>query len=150
MMTGLNMVHVPYRGAAPAVSDLIAGQVQVMFDTMTASIEYIRAGRLRALAVASTSRVEALPDVPVMADYIPGFESSSWQGIVVPRATPADIVDKLNTEINAGLVDPVVKARLAEFGGVPLSLKPAGFGKLLADETEKWGKVVKFAGFKPE
>jgi len=150
MMTGVNMVHVPYRGAAPAVTDLIAGQVQVMFDTMSASIEYIRSGKLRALAVASSSRIEALPDVPPMADYVPGFESSSWQGIGVPRATPPEIIEKLNNEVNLGLVDSTVKARLAEFGGVPLPLKPVDFGKLIADETEKWAKVIKFSGAKPD
>jgi tripartite-type tricarboxylate transporter receptor subunit TctC len=150
MMTGVSMVHVPYRGAGPAVTDLIAGQVQVMFDTMSTSIEYIRAGQLRALAVTATSRAQALPDTPTMADYIPGFESSGWQGVGVPSATPAEIVEKLNREINAILAEATVKARLADFGGTPLPLKPADFGKLVAEETEKWAKVIKFAGIKPE
>jgi tripartite-type tricarboxylate transporter receptor subunit TctC len=117
---------------------------------MSTSIEYIRAGKLRALAVTSTARAQALPDIPVIADHLPGFESSSWQGVGVPRATSAEIVEKLNTEINAGFANPSVKARLAEFGGMPLAGSPADFGKLIAEDIEKWSKVVKFAGLKPD
>ena len=150
MMAGVDMVHVPYRGAAPAITDLLAGQVQVAFDTMTTSIEHIRAGKLRALAVTSSTRAEALPDLPTVADYIPSFESSSWQGVGAPANTPPEIVKKLNAEINAALADPAVKARFAALGGTPMPMTPAGFGKLISDETEKWGKVIKFAGIKPE
>jgi tripartite-type tricarboxylate transporter receptor subunit TctC len=144
------MVHVPYRGAAPAVMDLIAGQVQIVFDNLPGSIEHIRAGKLRALAVTTATRSEALPDVPVVADFVPGFEASAWFGLGVPRATPAEIVDKLNKEINAALADPKIKARLADMGGIPIAGTPADFGKLLAEETEKWGKVVKASGAKPD
>jgi tripartite-type tricarboxylate transporter receptor subunit TctC len=150
MITGVDMVHVPYRGAAPAITDLLAGQVQVAFDTMTTSIEHIRAGKLRALAVTSSTRAEALPDLPTVADYIPGFESSSWQGVGAPANTPPEIVKKLNAEINAALADPAVKARFAALGGTPMPMTPAGFGKLISDETEKWGKVVKFANMRAE
>jgi tripartite-type tricarboxylate transporter receptor subunit TctC len=150
MMTGVDMVHVPYRGAAPAITDLLAGQVQVAFDTMTTSIEHIRAGKLRALAVTSSTRAKALPDLPTVADYIPGFESSSWQGVGAPASTPPEIVKKLNAEINAALADPAVKARFAALGGTPMPMTPAGFGKLISDETEKWGKVVKFAHMRAE
>ena len=150
MMTGVNMVHVPYRGAAPALTDLLGGQVQVMFDTMPASIEYIRAGKLRALAVTTATRSEALPDIPTVGDFVPGYEASSWYGVGAPRNTPAEIVDKLNKEINAGLADPKIKARLADLGGTVFAGSPADFGKLIADETEKWAKVVKFAGIKPD
>jgi tripartite-type tricarboxylate transporter receptor subunit TctC len=143
-------VHVPYRGAAPAVTDLLAGQVQVMFDTMSTSIEYIRSGRLRALAVTTATRSEALPDIPTMADFVPAFESSSWQGVGAPRNTPDEIVLKLNKEVNTGLADSKVKARIADFGGTPLPLKPAEFSKLVAEETEKWAKVIKFAGAKAD
>ena len=150
MMTGVDMVHVPYRGAAPAITDLLAGQVQVAFDTMTTSIEHIRAGKLRALAVTSSTRAEALPDLPTVADYIPGFESSSWQGVGAPASTPPEIVKKLNAEINAALADPAVNSRFAALGGTPMPMTPAGFGKLISDETEKWGKVVKFANMRAE
>jgi tripartite-type tricarboxylate transporter receptor subunit TctC len=150
MMTGINMVHVPYRGAAPAVTDLLAGQVQVMFDTMSTSIEYIRAAKLRALAVTAATRTLALPDIPTMDDFVPGFESNSWQGVGMPKQTPAEVVEKLNNEINASLADLTVKARIADFGGVPTAMKPADFGKLMAEETEKWAKVVKFSGAKPD
>jgi tripartite-type tricarboxylate transporter receptor subunit TctC len=150
MMTGVTMLHVPYRGSAPALTDLIGGQVQVMIDTMPTSIEYIRAGRLRALAVTTTARSQVLPDIPIMADFVPGYEASSWYGIGVPKNTPVGIVDKLNKEINAALVDPNMKARLADLGTTVLALSPAGFGKLIADETEKWAKVVKFSGAKPD
>ena len=150
MMTGVNMVHVPYRGAAPALTDLLGGQVQVMFDTMPSSIEYIRAGKLRALAVTTATRSEALPDIPTVGDFVPGYEASAWYGIGAPKNTPAEIIDKLNKEINAALADPKMKARLADLGGTVLPGSPADFGKLIADETEKWAKVVKFAGIKPE
>ena len=145
MMTGVDMVHVPYRGAAPALTDLLGGQVQVMFDAMPSSIEYIRAGKLRALAVTTATRSEALPDIPTVGEFVPGYEASGWYGIGAPKNTPAEIVDKLNKEINAALADPKIKARLADLGGTVLAGSPADFGKLIADETEKWGKVVKFA-----
>ena len=150
MMTGINMLHVPYRGAAPALTDLIGGQVQVKFDVMASSIEHIRAGKLRALAVTTATRSEALPDVPNVGEFLPGFEASAWQGVGVPKNTPTEIVDKLNKEINAGLADPKIKARLADLGNIGLALSPADFGKLIADETEKWSKVVKFSGAKPD
>ena len=150
MMTGINMLHVPYRGAAPALTDLIGGQVQVMFDVMASSIEHIRAGKLRALAVTTATRSEALPDVPNVGEFLPGFEASAWQGVGVPKNTPTEIVDKLNKEINAALSDPKIKARLADLGGTVLSGSPADFGKLIADETEKWGKVIRAANIKPE
>jgi tripartite-type tricarboxylate transporter receptor subunit TctC len=137
MMTGVNMLHVPYRGGAPAVSDLIGGQVDVMFATISSSIGYIRAGNLRALAVTTAKRSPTLPDVPVVGDFLPGYEASAWYGIGLPRNTSAEIVDKLNKEINAGLADPRMKARLADFGGLPMPMTPAEFGKLIADETEK-------------
>jgi tripartite-type tricarboxylate transporter receptor subunit TctC len=150
MLTGVDMVHVPYRGAAPAVMDLIAGQVQVVFDNLPGSIEHIRAGSLRALAVTTAARSDALPDLPTVADVVPGFEASAWFGIGAPRNTPADIVALLNREINAGIADPKIKARLIDLGGMPIPGTPADFGKLLAVETEKWAKVVKFAGIKAE
>src|SRR5436190_2228260 len=150
MMTGVNMVHVPYRGAAPAVMDLIAGQVQIVFDNMPGSIEHIRAGKLRPLAVTTTQRSPVLPAVPVVADFVPGFEASAWFGMGVPKGTPAEIVDKLNSEVNAALADPKIKARLLDMGGMLIPGTPADFGKLLAEETEKWAKVVKFSGAKPE
>jgi tripartite-type tricarboxylate transporter receptor subunit TctC len=149
-MTGINLVHVPYRGAAPAVSDLLAGQVQVFFDPMPNPIEYIRAGKVRPLAITSATRSEALPDVPTISEFVPGYEANFWYGLGAPKNTPADIVDKLNKEINAALADPKIKARLADLGGTPLIGSPADFGKLIAEETEKWGKVVKFAGIKPQ
>ena len=150
MMTGINMLHVPYRGAAPALTDLIGGQVQVMFDVMASSIEHIRAGKLRALAVTTATRSEALPDVPNVGEFLPGFEASAWQGVGVPKNTPTEIVDKLNKEINAGLADPKLRARLADLGGTVIGGSPADFGKLIADETEKWGKVIRAANIKPE
>jgi tripartite-type tricarboxylate transporter receptor subunit TctC len=149
-MTGVNMVHVPYRGSGPAFTDLLGGQVQVYFPGTVSSIEYIRAGRLRALAVTTATRSDALPDVPTVGEFVPGYEASNWFGLGAPKATPVEIVDKLNKEINAGLADPKIKARLADLGGTPLVGAPADFGKLIADETEKWGKVVKFAGIKAE
>jgi tripartite-type tricarboxylate transporter receptor subunit TctC len=150
MMAGVNLVHVPYRGAGPALVDLLGGQVQVMFANMSSSIEYVRAGKLRALAVTTMTRSEALPDIPIMSDFVPGYEASLFLGVGVPKNTPAEIVDKLNKEVNAGLADPKMKARLADLGGTPLVGSPADFAKLIADETEKWGKVVKFVGIKAE
>jgi tripartite-type tricarboxylate transporter receptor subunit TctC len=150
MMTGLNMVVVPYRGAAPALTDLLAGQVQVMFDGVPSSIEHIRAGKLRAIAVTTATRSNALPDVPTLADFVPGYEASAWFGIGAPKSTPAEIVEKLNKEINAGLADPKMKARIADLGGTVLALSPTEFGKLIAEETEKWGKVVRAANIKLE
>src|SRR5262245_28087256 len=150
MMAGVDMVHVPYRGGGPAVTDLLGGQVQVMFATTVELIGYIRAGRLRALAVTSATRLEALPDVPTMAEFLPGYEATGWVGIGAPKNTPTEIVDKLNKEINAALADPKMKARLADLGGTPLLSSPADFGKLIAEETEKWGKVVKFSGAKAD
>jgi tripartite-type tricarboxylate transporter receptor subunit TctC len=149
LMTGVDLVHVPYRGGAPALSDLIAGQVQVMFSNLPAA-EYIRAGKLRALAVTTTARSDDLPDVPAVSEFVPGYEASAWYGLGAPRGTPADIIEKLNGETNAALADPRIKARLAEFGGTPLAGSPADFGTLIAAETEKWGKVVTFAGLKPD
>jgi tripartite-type tricarboxylate transporter receptor subunit TctC len=150
MMAGVDMVHVPYRGGGPAVTDLIAGQVQVMFPTTVASIEYIRAGRLRALAVTAATRSDALPDIPTVGEFVPGYEASTWYGVGAPKATPAEIVEKLNKEINAGLADSKIKARLADLGGDVLALSPADFGRLIADETEKWGKVILAVNIKPE
>jgi tripartite-type tricarboxylate transporter receptor subunit TctC len=150
MMAGVDMVHVPYRSAGLALTDLLAGQVQVGFPSMPSSIEYIRAGKLRALAVATAARSEALPDVPTVGEFVPGYEASGWFGVGAPRATPAEIVDKLNKEVNAALADPKMRARLADLGGTPLPGSPAQFGKLIVDETEKWGKVIKFAGIKPQ
>jgi tripartite-type tricarboxylate transporter receptor subunit TctC len=150
IMAGVDMVHVPYRGAGLALTDLLGGQVQVMFPSTVSSIGYIRAGRLRALAVTTATRSDALPDVPTVDEFVPGFEASAWFGVGAPKATPAEIVEKLNKEINAGLADPKMKARLVDVGGTPLSGSPADFGKLIADETEKWAKVIKSAGIKPE
>jgi len=150
MMAGVNVVHVPYRGAAPALADLLAGQVQVYFAPTAASIEYIRAGKLRALAVTTATRSEALPDLPTVGEFVPGYETSNWWGVGIPKNTPAEIVEKLNKEINASLADPSIKARLADLGGDVLTLSPADFGKLIADETEKWGKVIRAANMKAE
>jgi tripartite-type tricarboxylate transporter receptor subunit TctC len=150
MMSGVQMLHVPYRGQAPALIDLLAGQVQVMFDSMPASIEHVRAGRVRALAVGTATRSPALPDVPTVGDVVPGFEASAWYGVAAPRNTPAEIVEQLNKEINAAFADPRIKTRLTELGGMVLAGSPADFGKLIAEETEKWGKVVRFAGAKPD
>jgi tripartite-type tricarboxylate transporter receptor subunit TctC len=150
MMAGIDMVHVPYRGAAPALTDLLGGQVQVMFSSMPASIQYIRAGNLRVLAATTATRLEALPDIPTVAEFVPGYEASALFGVGGPKGTPVDIVEKLNKEINAGLADPRIKARLAELGLTVLVGSPADFGKLIADETEKWAKVVKFANIKPD
>jgi tripartite-type tricarboxylate transporter receptor subunit TctC len=150
MMAGIDMVHVPYRGAGPALTDLLAGQVQVYFPTTVASIGYIRAGRLRALAVTAATRSDALPDIPTVAESLPGYEASTFYGVGAPKVTPAEIVDKLNKEVNAALADPKMKARLADLGGVALPGSPAEFGKLIADETEKWAKVIKFAGIRAD
>jgi tripartite-type tricarboxylate transporter receptor subunit TctC len=145
-MTGVEMRHVPYRGSAPALIDLLSGQVQVMFDLMPASIGYIRAEKLRALAVTTATRSEALPDLPTIGQFVPGYEASTWNGVVAPKGTPAGAIDKLNSAINAGLADAAIKARLADLGATPLPMPPAEFGKLVLDETEKWAKVIKFAG----
>jgi tripartite-type tricarboxylate transporter receptor subunit TctC len=150
LMTDVEMVHVPYRGSAPALTDLMGGQVQVMFDNLISSLELIKAGKLRPLAVTTTARSEALPDIPTVGDFVPGFEASALFGLGAPRTTPAEVVGRLNIEINAGLADPRIKARLAELAGVVLTGSPADFGKLIADETEKWGKVVRFSGAKPD
>jgi tripartite-type tricarboxylate transporter receptor subunit TctC len=149
-MTGVEMRHVPYRGSAPALVDLLSGQVQVMFDLLPASIGYIRAGKLRALAVTTAQRADALGDLPTIGDFVPGYEASTWNGVVAPRNTPTEIVDFLNKQINAGLNDPTMKARLADLGATTLPGSPADLGKLLAAETEKWAKVIKFAGIKAE
>jgi tripartite-type tricarboxylate transporter receptor subunit TctC len=150
MMTGINMVHVPYRGGAPALTDLISGQVQVMFDNVPTSIEFIRAGKLRPLAVTTAARSHVLPDLPTVADFVPGYEASAWYGLGVPKGTPEAIIDRLNTEINAILADPKAKARFAELGASLIAGSPTEFRQLLADETEKWAKVVKFSGAKPD
>jgi tripartite-type tricarboxylate transporter receptor subunit TctC len=146
MLTGTDMVHVPYRGGAPALTDLIAGQVHVMFDNIPTCAEHVKSGKLRGLAVTSTTRSEVLPDLPTVADYLPGYEASAWYGIVAPKSTPAEITSRLNKEINAVLADPAAKTRFAELGAILLPGSDADFGKLLADETEKWAKVVKFSG----
>ncbi|MGZ3410133.1 MAG: Bug family tripartite tricarboxylate transporter substrate binding protein [Xanthobacteraceae bacterium] len=150
LMTGVELVHVPYRGSAPALTDMIGGQVQVMFDNMPSSIEHIRAGKLRALAVTTAVRSEALPDVPVLADTVPGYEASAWFGVGVPKGTPAAVIEKLNHEVNLALADPKIKAKLADLGGIVMPGSPADFGKTIADETEKWAKVVNAAGVKVE
>jgi len=149
-MSGVNMLHVPYRGGAPALSDLLGGQVQVMFSVIPSSIEYIRSGKLRALAVTTATRLDVLPDVPTVGEFVPGYEASTWNGIGAPKNTPAEIVDKLNKEINAALADPKMKAQLADLGATALVGSPADFGKLIAEETVKWAKVVKIAGIKVE
>ena len=149
MMAGVDMLHVPYRGGGQVMTDLIAGQVQVSFIGLTVAIEHIRSGKVRALAVTSATRSDVLPDIPTVGEFVPGYEASAFWGIGAPRNTPVEIIDKLNKEINAGLADPKVKARLADLGGAVLPGAPADFGKLIADETEQWGKVIKFAGIKP-
>ena len=150
MMAGVNMVHVPYRGTGPALTDLIGGQVQIFLDGLPTSIEHIRSGKLRALAVTTTTRSEMLPDIPALSEVLPGFEASFWGGFGAPKNTPAEIVDKLNKEIDAALADPKIQSRLAELGGVALGGSPVDFGQLIAAETDKWGKVIRFAGIKPE
>jgi tripartite-type tricarboxylate transporter receptor subunit TctC len=150
MMAGVDMVHVPYRGGGPALADLLGGQVQVMFPTTVSSIEYIKAGKLRALAVTAATRSDVLPGIPTVGEFVPSYEASNWYGVGAPKATPAKIVEKLNKEINAGLADPNMKTRLADLGGTVLAGSPADFGKLIVEETEKWGKVVKFTGIKAD
>ena len=150
MMTGVDMVHVPYKGSAPALTDLLGGQVQVMFGTMPSSIEYIRAGRLRALAVTTATRSQALPGAPTVGEFVPSYEVSTWYGVGAPMGTPAEVIDKINKEINAGLADPKLKERLADLGGITIAGSPGDFGKLIADETEKWAKVIRTANIKPE
>jgi tripartite-type tricarboxylate transporter receptor subunit TctC len=150
MMAGVNMLHVPYRGAGPALTDLLGGQVLTAVAGIAGSIEQVRAGKLRALAVTTATRATALPDVPTVSEFVPGFEASDSLGIGAPKDTPAEIVDKLNKEINAALADPKIKARFADLGGTPLALTPAEYGRLLADETAKWSKVIRSAGIKPE
>ena len=150
MMTGTDVVHVPYRGISPALTDLLGGRVQIMFASTSSSIGYIKTGKLRALAVTTTTRSEQLPDVPTVADVVPGFEASLWYGVGAPETTPAEIIDKLNKQINAGLAEPTLKARFADLGGTVITGSPADFAKLIADDTEKWAKVIKFANIKAE
>jgi tripartite-type tricarboxylate transporter receptor subunit TctC len=149
MMAGLEMIHVPYRGTGPAITDLLGDQVQVMFGSAPSAVQYIKTGQLRALAVTSSKRLETLPEIPTVGETVPGYEASQWYGIGVPKATPAPIVGLLNKEINAFLADPKMKEKLVGLGGTELPGSPADFGKLIADETEKWSKVVKFANVKP-
>ena len=149
-MTGVNLVHVPYRGGAPALTDLLAGQVQVLFDNLPGPIGHIRTGRVRALGVTASKRVDSIPDVPTIGETVPGYEATVWYGIAAPKGTPPEIVEKLNQAVNVVLANPKLQIRLAELGGEPMPMTPAEFGKLVADETEKWAKVVKFAGIKPE
>jgi tripartite-type tricarboxylate transporter receptor subunit TctC len=149
MLTGVDLVHVPYRGGAPAVTDLLGGQVQVYFGNLAGSIEHIRTGRLRALAVTTSTRSQALPDIPILGDFVPGYEASSVYGLGVPKNTPAVIVDTLNTAVNAGLADPALRTRLAMLGGTVLAGSPADFGKLIAEETQKWGKVIRAGKIRP-
>ncbi len=150
MMTGINMLHVPYRGSAPALTDLIGGQVQLMFDNMPSSIEHIRAGKLRALAVTTAMRSPALPEVPTVAETVPGYEASAWFGASAPKGTPPEVINKLNAQINAALADPNIQARLADLGGTVMAGTPADFGKVIAEETEKWSKVVNAVGISVE
>jgi tripartite-type tricarboxylate transporter receptor subunit TctC len=150
MLAGIEMLHVPYRGAAPALTDLLAGQVQVMFATMPAAIQYIRAGNLRALAVTTAARSDALPNIPAVGEFVPGYEASSWYGIGAPKKTPPAIVERLNKETNAAIADPKLKVRFADLGAEPLSMTSGEFAKFIVEETEKWGKVVKIAGIKTE
>ena len=150
MMTGVNLVHVPYRGAPQALMDLIGGQVQVSFDPLPASIEYIKSGKLQALALTTATRSEALPDLPTVGEFVPGYEASAWNGICVPTNTPVEIIEKLNQAVNAGLADPKLKAQLADLGATTLAGSPSDFGKLIGDETEKWGKVIRTANIKPD
>jgi len=150
MMAGINLIHVPYRGNAPALTDLIAGQIEVLFPSLGSSIEYVKAGKLRALAVTGATRSDAVPELPTVAETLPGYQAASFYGIGTPRNTQAEIVELLNNAVNAGLADPKLKARLTDLGYVPLPGQPAAFGKLIADETEKWGKVIRAAGIKAE
>src|SRR5262245_1550429 len=150
MMTGVDMVHVPYRGVAAALTDLLGGQVQVAFGSVPSSIEYIRSGKMRALGVTTAIRTQALPDIPTVGEFVPGYEASAWYGIGAPRATPAEIVDKLNKEVNVALDDPKIKARLADLGGTVFAGSPADFGKFIAEETEKWGNVIRALNIKAD
>jgi tripartite-type tricarboxylate transporter receptor subunit TctC len=150
LMAGVELIHVPYRGSPPALTDLLAGQLQLMFSPLPPSVEYVRSGRLRALAVTTAARSQALPDVPVVGDFVPGYEASAWYGIGAPKSTPSWIVDRLNVEINAGLADPKLKARLSELGSIPFAGSPSDFGEHLVAETEKWGKVIRVANIKRE
>jgi tripartite-type tricarboxylate transporter receptor subunit TctC len=150
LMTGITMTHVPYRGSGPMLNDLLGGQVQFTFDGISSSIGHIKGGRLRALGVSTAARIDLLPDLPAVGEFVPGYEASGTQGLGAPRGTPTEIIDILNREINAGLTDPKISARLADLGNAPLALSPAAYAKLLAEETEKWGRVVKSAGLKPE
>jgi tripartite-type tricarboxylate transporter receptor subunit TctC len=150
LMTGIRMTHVPYRGSGPMLNDLLSGQLQFAFDAVASSIGHIRAGRLRALGVGDAKPIDALPEVPAVAEFVPGFEASGTQGLGAPRNTPVEIIDRLNREINAGLADPRIRARIADLGNAPLALSPAEYGKLLAEETEKWAKVIRAANIKPE
>jgi tripartite-type tricarboxylate transporter receptor subunit TctC len=150
MMAGINLVHVPYRGGGPALTDLLGGRVQVLFDPIPVSIEYIRAGKLRALGVTTATRSEALPDIPAVGEFVPGYEASGWFGIGAPKNTPPEIVERLNRAVNSGLADPRLQAHLAELGSEPMPMTPTEFGKLITDETEKWGKVIRAAGIKAE
>ena len=150
MMTGVDMTHVPYRGLAPALTDLLGGQVDVIFSSFPAAIEYIKSEKLRALAVTTATPFEGAPNIPTVGDIVSGYETSQWYGLGAPKNTPPEIVDKLNKEINAALADPMVKARLFDLGGTPLLGSPSDFGKIISADTEKWGKVVKLAGLKPE
>jgi tripartite-type tricarboxylate transporter receptor subunit TctC len=147
-MTGVNLVHVPYRGSAQSIIDLLSGQVQVSFDPLPASIEYIKSGKLRALAVTTAARSEALPDLPTVGEYVPGYEASGWNGLCVPKNTPVEIIEKLNQVVNAGLADSTMKKRLGDLGATVLGGSSADFGKLIAEETEKWGKVIRTANIK--
>ena len=150
LMTGVKIVHVTYRGTGPALTDLLGGRLQVMFDNLPSSLEHVRAGRLRALAVTTTARVDVLPDIPTVSELVPGYEASSWQGIGAPKNTPVEIVQMLNREINSVLADPKMKGRLADLGGSILAESPAGFARLIADDTEKWAKVIRAANIKAE
>jgi tripartite-type tricarboxylate transporter receptor subunit TctC len=150
LTTGVSLTHIPYRGLAPAVTDLLGGQVQVLFGSAPGTVEYVKTGKLHALAVTGARRWDGLPDLPTVSEFLPGFEASSWYGIGAPRSTPPGIVERLNKEINAGLDDGKLRARLGDLGGIVLAGSPADFGKLIADETEKWAKVIKFAAIKAE
>ena len=149
-MAGVNMLHVPYRGTGPALTALLGGQVQVMFASMPGSVEYVKAGKLRALAVTTVTRSNELPDIPTVGDFVPGYEVSQWYGVGAPKGTPAEIIDKLNKEINTGLADPKIKARLEHLGGIPMPMMPDEFGEMIAEDTEKWAKVIRAANIKPE